>query len=118
MGGTRRGGCSTRDDPELPGRSGQENALMFAGLPLWAQAGSWGLIGASSLVIGAGLAYLVKLPLRVTAGVMAFGCGVLVSAVAYDLVLEGFRAAGLWPIIVGALAGTTGYTLANWIVSR
>jgi ZIP family zinc transporter len=76
------------------------------------------LIGASSLVIGAALAYVVKLPVRVTAGVMAFGCGVLVSAVAYDLVLEGFRAAGIWPIIIGALAGSFAYTFANWLVSR
>ena len=91
---------------------------VFQSLPIWSQAGIWGLIGASSLVIGAGLAYMVKLPVRVTAGIMAFGCGVLISAVAYDLVLEGFRAAGIWPIIVGALVGSIAYTVANWLVSR
>ena len=52
-------------------------------MPIWAQAGLWGLLGASSLVIGAMLAYVVRLPQRVTAGIMAFGCGVLISAVAY-----------------------------------
>jgi ZIP family zinc transporter len=91
---------------------------VFQSLSIWLQAGIWGLIGASSLVIGAALAYLVRLPVRVTAGVMAFGCGVLISAVAYDLVLEGFRAAGIWPVIVGALAGSIAYTVANWLVSR
>ena len=86
--------------------------------PVWAQAGFWGLAGGSSLVIGAALAYLVRLPARVTAGVMAFGCGVLISAVAYDLVLEGFHAAGIWPIVGGALGGSVAYTVANGLVSR
>lgn len=88
------------------------------GIPIWLQAGFWGLLGASSLVIGAALAYLVKLPTRVTAGIMAFGCGVLISAVAYDLIEDGYQEASLRPIIVGALAGSTAYMVANWLVSR
>jgi ZIP family zinc transporter len=91
---------------------------VFSGLPVWARAGIWGLAGASSLVIGAAVAYLVRLPTRVTAGIMAFGCGVLISAVAYDLMLEGFEAAGIWPIIIGAVVGSTAYTIADWLVSR
>lgn len=91
---------------------------MFSGLPIWARAGIWGLLGASSLVIGAAVAFLFKLPTRVAAGIMAFGCGVLISAVAYDLMLEGFEAAGIWPIIIGAVAGSAAYTVANWLVSR
>ncbi|PWC30333.1 ZIP family zinc transporter [Pseudoroseomonas aestuarii] len=87
-------------------------------MPLWLQAGFWGLLGGSSLVIGAALAYLVRLPARVTAGIMAFGCGILISAVAYELVEEGFRQGGIWPVIGGALAGSAAYTLANWLVSR
>lgn len=55
---------------------------MFESMPLWLQAGFWGLLGGSSLVIGAALAYLVRLPARVTAGIMAFGCGILISAFA------------------------------------
>ena len=87
-------------------------------MPVWLQAGLWGLLGGSSLVIGAALAYLVKLPTRVTAGVMAFGCGVLMSAVAYDLILEGHEKGGLPSIVLGALAGSLAYSLANWLVSR
>ena len=49
---------------------------------------------------------------------MSFGCGVLISAVAYDLMLEGFKAAGIWPIVWGAIAGSLAYTLADWLVSR
>ena len=39
--------------------------------PVWIEAGLWGLLGGSSLVLGAALAYLVQLPRRVTAGIMA-----------------------------------------------
>lgn len=91
---------------------------MLENVPLWLQAGFWGLLGGSALIIGAALAYLARLPTRVTAGVMAFGCGVLISAVAYDLVEEGFQQGGIWPIIGGAVAGSIAYTTANWLVSR
>jgi zinc transporter, ZIP family len=91
---------------------------MLDQLPIWARAGIWGLVGASSLLIGAGIAYLIELPKRVTAGIMAFGCGVLISAVSYDLLLEGFKTGGIWPIIIGAAVGSIAYTIADWLVSR
>ncbi len=87
-------------------------------MTLWMQAGLWGLLGGSSLVIGAVLAYLIDLPRRVTAGIMAFGCGVLISAVAYDLLLEGYRKSSFRPIVIGALAGSLAYAAANWLVSH
>lgn len=87
-------------------------------MPIWVEAGLWALLGASSLVIGATLAYLVRLPARVTAGIMAFGCGVLISAVAYDLIEEAFQSAGIEPIAWGALGGALAYTVANLIVSK
>ncbi|WP_102960895.1 ZIP family metal transporter [Mangrovicella endophytica] len=87
-------------------------------MPIWLEAGFWGLAGASSLVIGAALAYFVKLPVRVITGIMAFGCGVLISAVAYDLIMEGFQSAGIEPIILGAVSGSVAYTIANWLVAR
>src|SRR5438874_10737978 len=33
-------------------------------MPIWTDAGLWGLAGASSLIIGAAIAYLVQLPER------------------------------------------------------
>ncbi|WP_152047330.1 ZIP family metal transporter [Aureimonas psammosilenae] len=87
-------------------------------MPIWLEAGLWGLAGASSLVVGAALATLLKLPVRLVTGIMAFGCGVLISAIAYDLIMEGFRSAGIQPIILGAVAGSVAYTVANWLVSR
>jgi ZIP family zinc transporter len=91
---------------------------MLDHLPIWLQAGFWGLLSAASLVLGAAAAFVLKLGLRVTAAIMSFGCGILISAVAYDLIFEGFRAAGMVPIVVGAVAGSVAYALANWLVSR
>lgn len=91
---------------------------MLAHLPIWLQAGVWGLLGASSLVLGAAVAYLVRLGTRITAAIMSFGCGVLISAVAYDLIFEGFKSAGIRPVIIGATSGSVAYALANWLVSR
>jgi zinc transporter, ZIP family len=87
-------------------------------VPVWAQAGLWGLLGASALVIGAALAFLVSLPRQIIAGIMAFGCGVLISAVAYDLIMDGYEQGGFLPVAVGAVVGSGAYTLANWLVSR
>lgn len=86
--------------------------------PIWIQAGLWALLGASSLLIGAAVAWFVRLPVRVTAGIMAFGCGVLISAVAYDLLEDGYEDGGIWPIVLGAIAGSLAYAVADWAVSR
>jgi zinc transporter, ZIP family len=48
----------------------------------------WGLLAASSLVIGAVFAFLIRIPLRVVGLILGFGAGVLISAVAFDLVEE------------------------------
>jgi ZIP family zinc transporter len=59
-------------------------------MPIWASAGLWGVLAASSLLLGAAVAYLIALPERIADGIMAFGCRVLISAVAYDLLEDGF----------------------------
>ena len=60
----------------------------------------WALLGASSLLIGAGLAFVAPMSKQVLGFILAFGAGVLISAVAYELVEEavGFGAA---PWVVG-----------------
>src|SRR3954471_1019129 len=52
------------------------------------EAGLWGGIAASFLLIGALLAFYVDLPKRVVGLILAFGAGTLMSAVAYELVEE------------------------------
>ena len=53
-----------------------------------AAAFGWGTLAASSLVIGAIVALLLNIGLRTIGLIMAFGSGVLISAVSFDLVQE------------------------------
>lgn len=53
----------------------------------------WGLAAASSLVVGGLLASWVTLGKRTLGIIMGFGAGVLISAVAYELVFEAVRLA-------------------------
>ena len=54
-------------------------------IPEWIMAGLWGLIAGSALLIGALFAYLFKIPQRIVASIMAFGAGVLLSAISLEL---------------------------------
>ena len=53
-----------------------------------AAAFGWGTLAASSLVIGALVALRFRISLRVIGLIMGFGAGVLISALAFDLVQE------------------------------
>ena len=66
-------------------------------MPVWVEAGLWGLVSGSALVIGAAIAYLVAVPPRIVAFVMSFGSGVLISALSFDLMEEAFALGGLAP---------------------
>ena len=64
----------------------------------------WGLLASSSLLIGA-VVVLIRPPgQRVLALIMAFGAGVLLSAVAYDLVQDAFEASNGGVLIAGLAA--------------
>ena len=84
----------------------------------WLEAAGWGLVGGSALVLGAALGWFARLPPKLIAAVMALGSGVLVAAVAFDLVDEAFRRAGIGPVVLGFLVGSGAYTAANLAVSR
>jgi ZIP family zinc transporter len=73
----------------------------------------WGLVGGGALVLGAAIGYLVQVPGRVTAGVMAFGSGVLISALSFELMAEAFKGAGLTAAASGFLLGAFIYAAAN-----
>ncbi|RDI59191.1 ZIP family metal transporter [Microvirga subterranea] len=87
-------------------------------MPMAVQAGLWGLLSGSALVLGALIAYFVHLPQRLIAAVMAFGSGVLISALSFDLMDEAYRTGGILATSAGFLAGAAVYTGANMIVSR
>ena len=66
----------------------------------------WGTLAASSLVIGAIFALVFRISLRVIGLIMGFGAGVLISALAFDLVQEATeKSSGNGWAIAGLFAG-------------
>ncbi|MFF0886700.1 ZIP family metal transporter [Streptomyces sp. NPDC003456] len=83
------------------------------------QAGGWGLLAGSALLVGAAIGYGIRVPQPVIALVMAFGAGVLLSAVSFELVGEAYEQGGLAPAAVGTLGGALAYTAGNlWLARR
>jgi ZIP family zinc transporter len=78
----------------------------------------WGLVVAASLIAGALVAVRITLPERVAATVSAFGGGVLLGAVALELVPEADQQAGLGITACGMLAGTVVFVGADFWLSR
>jgi ZIP family zinc transporter len=94
--------------------------------PLWLKAGFWGLVGGSALLLGSAVGYYAKIPqramssdkpLRVYAGVMAFGAGVLISALAFELMDKAYKRGGFDSTAIGFVSGALVYTAANWFLS-
>lgn len=83
-------------------------------IPLWLQAGLWGLLAGGALLIGALVAWFVTVPPRVIAAIMAFGSGVLISALSFELMAEAYRQGGFDAASIGFLAGAVIYTAASW----
>jgi ZIP family zinc transporter len=87
-------------------------------IPTWLQAGFWGLLAGSALLLGASVGYLAHVPQRVIAAIMAFGGGVLISALSFDLMDEAYKRGGFDSTAVGFLGGAAIYTAANWFLAR
>jgi ZIP family zinc transporter len=87
-------------------------------MPTWLEAGLWGLLGGGALVIGALIAWFTPVPRKVVASVMAFGSGVLISAVAFDLMEEAEKTGGLLATAIGFLGGAAVYLAANLALAR
>ncbi len=78
----------------------------------------WGLFGGSALLVGAVLGWFAHPSPRVVAAVMAFGSGVLVSAIAFDLMDEALKTGGMAAAAAGFAAGATGFTLGALVLAR
>jgi len=87
-------------------------------LPTPFVAGLWGLIAASSLVIGAWIGVSMKIPRRYVALVMGFGAGALISALAFDLTEEAFKGGGTLPTALGLAAGAATYFIGDLLLER
>src|SRR5919202_6577654 len=82
------------------------------------EAGFWGFVAGVALLLGAAAGYLAPVPRRVIAAIMGFGGGVLISALAFDLMDEAYRRGGFDAAAVGFLGGAIIYTAANWLLDR
>ena len=69
------------------------------------EAFGWGALAASSLVIGGAIAIVWTVSSKALGLVMAFGAGVLISAVAYDLVLDAYDTSHGDGVALGLVAG-------------
>ena len=79
----------------------------------------WGLLAASSLVLGGLLASWVPLRKRTLGVILAFGAGVLLSATAYELVFEAVRLAkGSGFPALGFFGGAATFFLADQLIDR
>ena len=79
----------------------------------------WGTLAASSLVIGALVALRFRISLRVIGLIMAFGAGVLISAVAFDLVEEAVgKSSGHGWVVAGLFAGCGVFFGGDWLIDR
>lgn len=88
-------------------------------MPVWSEAFLWGLLSGSALLAGAAAGYFAHVPQRLVALVMAFGSGVLISALAFELMAEAYARGGMAWAAAGFLAGAATYTAGNiWLAAR
>lgn len=79
----------------------------------------WGLLATISLTLGGMIGVIFKIGNRTLGLIMAFGAGVLISAVAYELIFEAVkRSHGSGATILGFLAGALVFFLSDLLISR
>jgi ZIP family zinc transporter len=80
---------------------------------------AWGALAASSVLLGGILALHLRIGGRLLGLVLGFGAGVLISAVAYELVEEAFSTSegGSW-VAAGLLAGAVVYFVGDEAIAR
>jgi len=83
------------------------------------EAFAWGVFAAGSLVVGAVMALALPISNRALGLIMAFGSGVLISAVAFELVEEASRTTDNdWAISIGLAAGALTFYLGDKLIDR
>ncbi|MEA2143276.1 MAG: zinc transporter, family [Solirubrobacteraceae bacterium] len=84
-----------------------------------AAAFGWGLAAASSLILGGAIALRVRIGDFLLGLITAFGVGVLISAVSYDLVQEAFKTAdGFLSVGLGFAAGAIVFFAGDYTLDR
>jgi ZIP family zinc transporter len=78
----------------------------------------WGLLAASSLIVGAALGVIRDWNQRVVGLLLGFGAGALVASVSFELAEEGFRVGGAVSVSLGLAVGAVTLFLADMGVAR
>jgi ZIP family zinc transporter len=79
----------------------------------------WGALASSSLVLGGLIALRIRIGARALGLVMAFGAGVLISAVAFELVEEAFdTSSGEGAVALGLLTGSLVFFAGDAAIDR
>lgn len=82
------------------------------------EAAFWGFVGGFSLLLGAVLGLKFPASQRVIGLVMAFGAGVLISALAFELTEEAFAQGGSDAVAFGLAAGALAYFAGDWVIDH
>ena len=82
------------------------------------EAAFWGFVAASSLLLGAFAGLTLRPSSRVLGLVMAFGAGALISAVAYDLVLDALDEQDPLGIAIGMAIGGLVFFVGDLLIDR
>ena len=81
-------------------------------------AGLWGFVGGVALVVGAVLGLARQFSPRTIGLVMAFGAGVLISALAFELTKEAYDSAGAREVVIGLAAGALTFYVGDRLLDR
>lgn len=81
-------------------------------------AASWGLVGGAALLLGAVLGVYARVSNQVLGLVMAFGSGVLISAVSFELTEEAYQSAGALPVVIGLVSGSLVFFAGDTVIDR
>ncbi|MGD6817267.1 ZIP family metal transporter [Metabacillus sp. 113a] len=81
------------------------------------QAALWGAFAGSSILIGALLGMMQKIPRRMVGWIMSFGTGVLIGAASFDLLQESLEGGGMNATAAGFLAGALLFTVSESMIA-
>lgn len=84
---------------------------------MW-EAALWGLLGGSTLVLGAAIGVRFRWPSEVIGLIMAFGAGVLIASVAYELVDDAAQAGTFEATAGGLAAGSATFFVGDLLIAR
>ncbi len=82
------------------------------------EAAFWGFVGGFSLVLGAVAGLTFPTSQRVIGLIMAFGGGVLISALAFELTEEAYLEGGADAVAIGLAAGSLAFFAGDWVIDH